>query len=483
MTAVAVLPRGWRGRGLDFGLTAIFAACAALAVSYTLGRSAAFAFAIPAIALLFYMGRNWRMGVALLFVVSSLDGLLKHLHPSLATYIVKDASVLAIYAGALIPVLLRKVTLPLQRSALIATWLLFGAYFIANGIRDGDGTLQAIAGFRQHLFFSGLMFVGALAYVRGTKFSWYVDVAIGCITLAAVVGIVQYQMGDTWLALSPNFTKLGLHYRTAETNTGGVAIHYYRAFGSLADPAAMGNATAYGCALALASFGRWNRRSRWIGSAALLLMFSALILSAARTSMLGLAIGGLAVLFLTVRLENRKRVAAAVVAVIVGVVIVGALAGRTLAVRFDSSSSSSAATSRIDAAETMVTRMREQPLGFGLGSSGAGGNFSNTLEAKTKDELLLDNLYLSYLYEGGPAGLLLFVLLQGVILVATIRRVRSAQDAATRSLFTAMAGGQLAVLASGFANGGVFDYAPVCQIFWFLCGGLLVDERLLNARA
>jgi hypothetical protein len=481
MITATSISRGWRGRGLEVAATSAFAVLTAYVASIALVRSASVAFAVPGLALVGYLLRNWRVAVGLLFVLASVDGFIKHLHPTLAAYALKDALTLTIYVGAFVPVLVKKRAWPGHRSAIVITWFIFVAYLSTNGLRDGQDAFEAIAGFRQHLLFTGLIFVGALAYAYGSRFTKYVDLAIGCITFASAAGIVQYAMGNAWASLSPTFAHILLHYRTSDPGLGGIAAHYYRAFGVLVDPAAMGNAAAFGCVLALASFPRWDRRARALGAVAILTMFAALDFSGARTSMLGLAVGGLTVLFLWTRPENLTRVAATVVAVVFAFAVVAAVAGRTFTVRFESSSSHSAYVSRLGAAERLVKRLRGEPLGYGLGSSGAGGNYSR--ETKPEGTLLLDDLYLAYLYEGGPGALFLFLVFEGAIFLAAVTRFRRAPDIRTRSLFSAVLGGQLALLASGLTNQGVFDYAPVCQIFWFLCGGLLVDERHADARA
>lgn len=414
-----------------------------------------------------------------LLVVSCIDGFLKNTHGNPLVYVLKDTALLIL----LLSMLFWLGSNPSERpkGPWYGLWALslYFVYMLVQVLNPGTGDVfSGIAGFRAEALFALLFFVGAIYFTNTQRLSKTVNVAIGAVTFASLVGIFQALAPNVWNSLSPSLAVLSQKFVSWQfAGDGGLPTAFPRAYGTLVDPAALGLASCAGFILAVGALARSRGAMRtWI-VLAMLVMGTALLLSGSRASLAGFGAG--LVVFLVLSWPQKSMRVPAIIAFII------VLASMPLAVkaggglvggRFASNSVDYAAMTRAHSQNIVLASLPSHPLGFGLGATGAGGRL-NKQKGNTRI-LEVDNVYFATLYQTGVAGLVIFCLVQGTLLLLAIRLARTAKSVTARATYISFASLQIALLVSGIWTQGSFTYAPVTQIFWLLSGALALPERV-----
>lgn len=422
---------------------------------------------------------SWRFGVSALIVLGCIDGFIKIVHASTATYILKDLTLGLTLMGLLAALAVRPELRTRGTWKGIWVWGCFFAFLAIQILNPASHLTQAIAGFRAHALFALLFIVGAVYFDSPKRFVYAANLVVGGITFAALIGVVQYFLGDTWLQLSGGLMTASHHYVTANPLASilpGQPAVIYRSYGTMVDPEALGLACAFGIVYAAAALARARGAAVWLFSVAIVIMVLGMFFAGARSAELAAGVGMLALVLLAVMHHSTRRVAWLAVPIILLAVPLGMKAsGGTVQDRFTGESTTYAASTRVRSANVVLGSLVHKPLGIGLGATGAGGKFAAQSRGKS---LAVDNLYLAYLYETGPLGLMFLLAVQSGFLILTIRALRGARSVETRATYAGMAAGQIGLLAASFLTQGAFDYAPLAQAFWLMSGAIAMPARV-----
>jgi hypothetical protein len=426
----------------------------------------------------------WRAGVDVLLVLACVDGFLKYLHGSVATFVLKDITVAVIVLGLSYYLATHPKALREQRWAgawLVLAYVGFEAVEVFN---PGGSPAAAVAGFRAHAFFCTLFFVGAFFLTSRKALTRTAVLAVGAITFACLVGIAQFVIGPAWTELGPGFLAASRHFVTEGTPglipVPGQSNMISRIYGTMVDPTSLGLAATFGIIYAAgALFAAKSTWSRILLGGAIFTMLVALLLSGTRAAIGAAAIGFFVfVLILAFRRETRRFVFVAVAMAVIAVPVGVAISGTSASQRFSSRSAQLALETRQRSAALVFASARQQPFGVGLGAAGAGGKYRKKQRGLT---LAVDNLYLATLYETGPIGLGLLLTMQIGIFVLTLRAAYKATSVGVCTTFAGMGAAQIALLAAGTLNQGSLDYAPLAQMFWLFAGAITMPERFDDA--
>jgi hypothetical protein len=422
----------------------------------------------------------WRVGVGFLLVLSCVDGFIKFYHQGFVTLVLKDVTVASIILGISAYIAMHPKIWREQRwtgAGLVLFYMAFEAIEIFN---PGAQKAAAVAGFRAHAFFCVLFFVGAVYFKSRKTLTFTARLAIGAITFACAVGIIQYALGPIWTELGPGFLAASKHFVSQGTPSislvPGQSNAIARAYGTLVDPTALGLAATFGMIYAVGQMvgsRTWTARIL-LGSSAFV-MFVALLLSGTRAAIAAAAVGFLAlVVVLSIRRETRRFVFAAILLAVVAVPIgVYVTSGATQS-RFSDRSTQLALETRQRSAALVFKTVAVEPFGVGLGSAGAGGKARQKQRGVT---LAIDNLYLAALYETGPLGVAALLIMQFGILFLTWRAALRSSNLSVAATYAAMGAAQIALLASGALNQGALDYAPLAQMFWLFAGAVTMPKQ------
>lgn len=450
----------------------------AFALAAALGAAAGFGtpigiVAVAGLAVLCGAFVSWQFGIAALLVASGIDGFVKHATLTPLAYILKDALCAALVAGLIV----RAGTHPLERPRLLrlalVCWGLYVAYLATQLLHPYASFSGGLAAFRAHALFALLVPAGAFVIDRPRRVVAVAAVFAAVVAVCGISALVQHLMGPKWLALGPGFAKASLHYSTFTTARDqlvpGAVTSSYRAYGTLVDPAAMGLACAYGALAAIAGLGRARGWARLGYPTAIAAAALGLFLSQTRSAIAALAVGLLALGLLSVRDRRTRPVVFTGAIVVVLALPAGiALTHGTLIERLVASKNVAYAAQTRERSRTIVLdELAANPLGHGLGATGAGGML------RDDTGLSIDNVYVAVLYETGIPGLATFVAVQLALLAATVRAALRARNLGVRTVFAGAAAGQIGLLVSASLTQGAFDYAPIAQAFWLFSGAAL----------
>ncbi len=461
----------------QIALTAICGAIL-LGIAYAAGaNSPTLLFGLVGIVVLFWVGVGWRVGVAGLLWLSCIDGTLKFLHSTTAVFVLKDAILVAVALGLLITLAMHPALKPAGKWRAAWPWFMYIAFLAVQALNPANGLTGGIAGFRSHALFSLLFVVGIVYFDSAKRFARTANIVIGGIVLSSLVALFQFALPDTWASLAPGFQMANAKFQSF-VGAGSTL----RAYGSMVDPAALGLACSLGILFAAAALARVRGAAMYWLMVAIGLMGMALLFSGSRASLVGLGVGMLALLVLSWRHKSMRTSSILALAVVIVsspvALTIGGGGGADAGSRFTSSDSLSVASqSRARSANMVYAGALTHPFGFGLGAAGGGGR----LTTKSKNNLAVDNLYLSALYETGFVGLILLLFVQGSILFYTVKAANEAGSVETRSVYIGMAAAQVGLLFTGFWTQGSFDYAPVAQVFWLFAGAVALPKRVEGA--
>jgi|GEM_PF-1819901 len=424
----------------------------------------------------------WRFGIAALIVISCIDGFIKIVHASTATYMLKDITLGLTLIGMLAALAVRQDLRPHGSWRGVWVWGCFIAFLAVQIVNPSTSLSAAIAGFRAHALFALLYVVGVVYFDGPKRFINAANLVIAGITFAAFIGIVQYFMGDAWLQIAGGLQTASRHYVTfnplASVIPGATAV-IYRSYGTLVDPEALGLACSFGIIYASAALARSRGMVTVMLSGAIVIMMIAMMFAGARSAMLGAAVGSLALMVIAFTNPSMRRVAWLMAALFVlALPLSMKLSGGTVQDRLSPDATGYAANTRTHSANIVLNSVVTKPLGIGLGATGAGGKFRAQGTGGKNSSLAVDNLYLAYLYETGPLGLILLVAVQGSFLTLTFRAMRSARRVETQATYAGMAAAQVGLLTASFLTQGAFDYAPVSQAFWLFSGAIAIPKRV-----
>jgi hypothetical protein len=432
------------------------------------------------VAILGWVVAYWRAGIVLLIALSCVDGFIKFYHQGTVTLLLKDVTVAAVLVGiasylAMNPKIWRE-----QKWTGAGLILFYMAFEFIEIFNPGAEKVAAVAGFRAHAFFCVLFFVGALYFKSRATLTRTALIAIGAITFACVMGIVQFALGPAWTELGPGFLAASKHFVTQGTSglnlVPGASNTIVRAYGTLVDPTALGLAATFGIIYAVGQMvAARTIAARILLASAAFVMFVALLLSGTRAAIAAAAVGFLAlVIVLAIRRETRRFVFAALILAVFAVPTGLWLASQETASRFTSHSAQLALETRQRSAALVFKTVAQEPFGVGLGSAGAGGKARQKQRGVT---LAVDNLYLATLYETGPLGVTALLVMQFGILFLTWRAALRSRDLGVSATFVAMGAAQVAMLTAGVLNQGSLDYAPMAQLLWLFSGAVTMPRQ------
>lgn len=460
-------------------LTAICGAIL-IGIAYAAGaNSPTLLFGLVGLVVLFWVGAGWRTGVAGLLWLSCVDGALKFLHSTTAVFVLKDAILLAVLLGLLVSLAMHPALKPSGKWRAAWPWFMYVAFLAVGALNPANGLTGGIAGFRSHALFALLFIVGIVYFENARRFARTANLVIAGIALSSVVALFQFALPDTWAALAPGFQMANTKFQSFVG--AGSSL---RAYGTMVDPAALGLACSLGILFAAAALARIRGAAMYWLVAAIGLMGMALLFSGSRASLVGVAVGMLALLLLSWRHKSMRTSSILALAIVIVssplALTIGGSGGADAGSRFTSSDSLSVASqTRARSANMVYAGALSHPFGYGLGAAGGGGR----LTTKSKNNLAVDNLYLSALYETGFVGLALLLFVQATILFYTIKAANEAVSVETRSVYIGMAAAQVGLLFTGFWTQGSFDYAPVAQVFWLFAGAVALPKRVEGAIA
>lgn len=461
---------------------AVIALMSALAVAMAIGAGYGSTNAVGALMFLsvaMWFVLSWRLGVGALIVISCVDGFVKLVHASTATYVLKDVTLALTLIGMVAALAVRPDLRPRGTWKGLWVWGCFFAFLALQAVNPSTSLHQGLAGFRAHALFSLLFVVGVVYFDGPGRLTRMANLIIGAITFAALIGVVQYAMGDAWLTIAGGIAVASRHYVTYSPLAAllpGQSGLVYRAYGTLVDPEALGLACTLGILYASAALARARGLAGLWLSGAITIMMLGLVLAGARSAMLGAAVGMAALLIFAFMHSSMRRIAWLTVAICALALPLGIkVSNGALQDRLSGDATSYAAATRDHSANLVLRAIVRKPLGIGLGATGAGGKFRTDADS---NRIAVDNLYLAYLYETGPLGLGFLIALQLGVLTLTYRAMRAAKGIETRATYAGMAAAQVGLLTAGFMTQGAFDYAPVAQAFWLMSGAIALPARV-----
>ncbi len=463
----ASLPRRLHASALILGSIVSAAALGIIGGLGSVSLMGAFLYCVTLVASMAY----WTFGVPALLVVSTIDGFMKHASDSPGVYLVKDLLLGAISVGMLVHIAFHREYLNRKWYGFLP-WLLFFAYMATQIVHPALGPASSIAGFRARAFFGVLYLVGAIYFTRRTRLLSMANLVIALGVVAALSAILQRWMGSAWDRLGPGFALASQHYSSpsGDATLAPSDQLLIRAYGALVDPTALGLFCAFAALFAIAALGRARGRGRLLLLTCAAVILVGLYESGTRSAMVGFGIG-LVVVVLFMLTQRGTRAIALIALLFVGMVgTVEFLTHSALSERANGVSIDYALGTRVRSENIVLSDLMRYPLGHGLGASNAGG-----LVNPTPGVLAVDNIYFAYLYETGPIGLGLFLLVQLTFLTLAVRAIF--QRTKYQSVFIGFVAAQCAMLVASLATQGSFDYAPVAQIFWLFCGALALPWR------
>lgn len=451
------------------------AAAVALSVLCTQGRIMYAGLIVAAAAVAIAAFCSLEVAVISLLVVCFTDGLAKGISPGPLSLLAKDF--------LLIIGLLRWVWVGLNserwesvRLPLVLPAFLFIIYCVAEMFNTETANfLVALAGFRSWVIWIPL-FVVSYEYLTTRRHIERLLTAIMVLALATgIYGIVQYDIGFGHLyRLSSGFD----FYRRFSWGTG------VRATSTLVHPGTFGDAmslTAILCVGAVAYMrGKWWLKALFVGAAAVCIV--GLATSGARAPLLGLVVGGLALLVLV----RRPQLMLAVVVIAIGAVtILNNFAGGAFEARYNPRMVNYLIAIH-RAAGPFVAGLNsaiQHPLGVGVATGIGVGRGRELVEQPLlvtgTAGGMVESEYGRALRELGFPGAILFVWLLYVAVKGTVSSYLQARTFAGRSLAAACVGITISTVTR-LAVGSALYMVPSGPFFFLACA---IGLRVLDVEA
>jgi hypothetical protein len=401
---------------------------------------------------------------------------------------VQDVLVLAVCAGALIRLVVRRerVKLPPASSWVIA-WVTLVAMNAFNP--RTEGILHILGGFRQELQFVPFFFFGYVLMRSKRRFR-QMFIILGVIALANGA-VAAYQTGLSPQQLAswgPGYHDL-IFVPGEQIGTGRV---YFSEGEARVRPPGLGSEAGFsggvgqlalpGCLALLAL----TRRRRWVAAVLCLGAVGAVIVGLGRLQLIGAGLSVLAFTALAARSGRRiTRTVTTLLIVLVLAIPAGALLVSTLRSgtfkRYEKIDTSSSTTLHKQSAWSKIPGyVAAAPLGFGLGNSGPvgglGGRSQNLLEGHG---LTSETQYNVLVKELGLPGLILWPAIIFYVIVLVTSRLRRIGDgelaiclAGTLATFFVLPiEGFSGELTAGTVLGPYYWFALGVAAYWFLGPG------------
>lgn len=411
-----------------------------------------------------------------------LDGPVKLLSASTLASGLRNVLIIAVCLGAVARMSAnrRQVRLPP-----LSGWVLaFTGLVLVNAFNPNtQGFLKIVGGFRQELEFVPFFFFGYMLMRSQARLRMFF-VVLGVIALAnGVVATYQTRLSPPQLASwGPGYRERVYGSETgtsSRTYKGEEGVAHVRPFALGSDAGFGGGAgvLALPCAVALLATGRLRRR--WIGVLLCLGALVAIATGLGRLQVIGgvIALAAFGLLAATAgRRVTRPLLALALLAAIaipLGAAFVSA-EGSGVFARYASISPSQATSTstsyKVSTLEAIPRDIKNDPFGFGLGSTGAvsgfGGKTTVTLEghgfsAETQYNMTTDEL--------GLPGLIIWVGLTLQILALVATRLRHIRDVEIRISLAGVFAAFTAYTIMGF-SGPFLQSAVAGPFFWFAVG-------------
>lgn len=334
---------------------------------------------------------------------------------------------------------------------------------IAVGVASaaGVGGLQAVTGLKVNFFYVLLVPVLLLAPLTAKDRDRLVSILMATGVITGVVGIVQQIVGQQVLA------DLGYEYNSAIRTAGGLL----RSFSTFNQPFPFGLfemlVLLIGVPVALAEPGRLRNR--------LFLLATPVLVVGMLTSIVRAAIAGLVVGAVFLWAHRDRRLAHVVPVLLVAALLVPAAVYKPLL------SSTSLGQRSTGWAQTLGSVL-SAPFGNGIGTTGSAAEKAAKVAGSVASTYQPDNYYFKTVYELGPIGLWLLVL----VLVGALWHARGLSAALWAAAETARdrvgvvrdaalaAGIAASVLAAMIASvvATYFEIFPLDLLFWLLLGVL-----------
>jgi hypothetical protein len=468
---------------LRVGLSALIPAALALAVTIALPNlSLLLALAVIAagigVVALIVCSRLEVTVTLLVLYLGLLDGPVKLLSSSReATASLEDLLVIAICLGALMRLAVRKerVRMP-PLSGWVLAWVVL---VLVNAFNPKtEGILHALGGFRQLLTFVPFFYFGYVLMRSKRRFR-QLFLIVGVIATASGA-VAAYQTG-----LSPGqLASWGPGYNFLIHPTVGSGRVYFSEGEARVRPPGLGSEAGgsgsighFALPMCLALMAVTRGRKRWIAAALCVGSIIAVIVGLGRLQLIGAGLGVVAfavIAALSGRGFSRAvgtMLAVVVLAIPAGAILVSTLRSGTFK-RYESISTSSSTTLHKESAWSRVPEYAAaSPLGFGLGNSGAVGNFGGSANTNLLEGhgLTSETQYNVLVKELGAPGLILWPLLSIYVSVLILTRARWIRDG---ELAICLAGALAAFIPlpiEGF-SGFLLGSAASGAYFWFAVG-------------
>lgn len=256
---------------------------------------------------------NAFLGVTVLLVVSTFDGIIKGMSTSLLVLIVKDYFLGLCLATWLVRRALREPSDAFSQRLTIPV-LLFGAYALAQLAHpNSPSILTSLAGVRSWILWLPLFVIAYDTIDTRWRFDWLLKIIIALALIMGAYGILQYMFGFEHLfALSDQFRAFARRY--VWTSPEGIASP--RVFSTTVSAGTFGSTMAICGLVAVGTFFYWRgRAARLVAAGTAAICFTGMVLSGTRSAVVAAAFGGLVMILISRR--TRLALAAAVVALIV----------------------------------------------------------------------------------------------------------------------------------------------------------------------
>ena len=392
---------------------------------------------------------NVYAGLAILFLLASIDGLLKGWFGSgILALLMKDYFVglclIAWLSGRSWGTQRRPdVQRVVQAMTALAIWVTLE---VAN---PGAAFLASVAGARAWLIWLPVFVIVYDVVASGQQVARYAAWIAVVATLVGIYGLLQFRWGLNFLGALPEQSM----ERAGQYAWYGTEGRQVRVFGTTVSPARYGGLMAYGVLLTAGCALHWRgARPKVVGLAAASAMGCGLILSGSRTPMVAVCIGGFAAVVAARR--GRVTVGLAVLA-LAGTLAAGRFAGGRVYERAASVWTDLAYTKQrpVKPLRSALRDALDRPLGLGL-DSGVGVPYSLRREVRFRGHML-ENGFARALGELGWPGLIVYVVLVVSVFLLALRSVAAAR------------GGEYGLLAAGLFG------AVIMQLVGTMTGPIL----------
>ncbi len=402
------------------------------------------------------------LAVALLLIVSFLDGFLKGIDPSKLSVFAKDIALLIAFARWGWANLLRR-HWPALRMPVTIPALLFVVYCSMEMFNTASADWRvALAGLRTWIVWIPVAYVVYDVARNRANVQRLMLIVIVMAFLTGLYGMIQYRIGFAHLqALGPGFD-----FYARRFGAPGEAV---RATSTFVSPGVLGAAMSLSAVIALAGALFLPRNFLKIFSAATAAVcLVGLGSSASRAPLLGLVAGGAALLIL---MRKPRLVIALLLIAGVFVWLTSSFAGGAFARRYNR---------EMLRPEGMVNRvliplqhgwdsLREHPLGVGVATGAGIGRGADALgrPAMRIGEAggFVENEYGRALRELGFPGIILFLWLLYRVLAGNIRSYRACRSPAYRAVAAACVSVTISIIFQ-LSVGSALYLAPGGLLFW-----------------